>query len=334
MSESLPHLKRGCIRDFKTLLRGDELWNDDDYNATDCIYKIGKSEIEFFGVDNTSKVTGAARDILFMNEAIHIDFKIYQQLVTRTSWKVILDYNPLFDSWIDEKVLPNTSAKMIHSTYKDNEMLTAEQVREIEYQGSIDENYRIVFMEGRTGSYEGVVIKNWDIVPELPKIIKSQWIGIDFGWVKPAAVEHVVLSEGGEVFIDELAYEPGLDNAAIADVVKRAGLAHVLCVADSAEPKSIAELRKAGLNVEGADKKDIPFGIKVMNRYKKHYTTRSVGSIDENRRYTYKKDAIGNYTEYPVDAFNHAKDAERYVFEKYLSDAVTSFSFSIVSSRK
>lgn len=81
-----------------------------------------------------------------------------------------------------------------------------------------------------------------------------------------------------------------------------------------------------------ADKGDdsVRLGTQIMNRYKKHYTARSLGSIDENRKYRYMQDSSGEYTGKPIDKFNHAKDAERYVFLKYLGDVKTDFDFSVI----
>jgi phage terminase large subunit len=315
------------------MLKADGLWDESVWNATDKIYRVNNCEIEFFGADTPGKVMGPARDILFINECINVPFDVYRQLATRTREKVILDYNPLYEFWLDDKVLPSPDRELIHSTYKDNDMLTASQVAEIEYQGSVDENYYCVYILGETGSYEGLVIKNWDIVGDTVKEFKKEYIGLDFGYGAPTAAEHIRL-HGGEIWIDEVIYETNLTNPDIARRIKDAGLGHVTIVADSAEPKSIRELQNAGLNVVPADKGDdsVRLGIQVMNRYKKHYTARSLGSIDENRKYHYTQDSNGRYTGKPVDKFNHAKDAERYVFLKYLGDVITEFDYSIIRS--
>jgi phage terminase large subunit len=331
VSETLPHLKRGCIRDFEAILKSDNLWNENAWNATDKVYRVNKCEIEFFGADMSNKVVGPARDILFINECINVPFDVYRQLATRTRETVLLDYNPFYEFWVDDKVLPAPGSRLIRSTYKDNDRLTAAQIAEIEYQGSIDENYYRVLILGETGSAEGLIIKNWDIVADMVKDFKKEYIGLDFGYGAPTAAEHIRLS-GGEVWIDEVIYETNLTNPDIAKRIKDAGLSRVTVVADSAEPKSIRELQNAGLTVVAADKgKDsVGLGIQIMNRYKKHYTARSLGSIDENRKYRYMQDSNGGYTGKPIDKFNHAKDAERYVFLKYLGDIITEFDFSVI----
>lgn len=336
VSETIPHLKRGCMRDFRTFLEDDGLWDDNAWNATDFIYRVNKSVIEFFSVDMPNKATGPARDILFINECINIPYDVYRELSSRTREWVFLDYNPLYDFWVDSKVLHRPDTVLIHSTYKDNEMLSEAQVSEIEYQGSIDENYYRVMVLGETGIYEGAIIRNWDIVEGLPprETWKRYWIGVDFGWLAPTAIMLVILGEGGEVWIDELAYATNLDNPDIARIITSSGFSRVETICDKAEPKSIKELKNAGINAVPSDNKDIDLGIKVMNRYKKHYTKRSVNSIDENRKYCYTKDPDGNYTGKPIDKFNHAKDAERYVFLNRLSNVSTGFDVTVGTTRR
>jgi phage terminase large subunit len=332
VSETLPHLKRGCIRDFENILKTENIWNGDAWNATDKIYRLNRCEIEFFGADAADKVLGPSRDILFLNECINLPFDVYRQLATRTREKVLIDYNPLYEFWVDEKVLPSPDCALIHSTYKDNDMLSAAQVSEIEYQGSLDEGYHRVYLLGETGSFEGLVIKNWDIVGGMVPHFKEEYIGLDFGYKAPTAAIHMRLS-GGEVWHDEIIYKRGMTNPEIADEIKAAGLGHVTIVADSAEPKSIKELRSEGLTVEPADKggDSIRIGLQIMNRIKKHYTAKSLNSIDENRKYQYKQDGNGDYSGEPLAKFNHAKDAERYVYLKHFGNTLPDFDFSVIT---
>lgn len=322
VSETMPHLKRGCIRDHRNMLEQDGVYDRSKWHDTDKIYRSGKGAMEFFSADSPEKVYGPARDILFMNECINIPWEVYRQLSIRTTEKVILDYNPAFEFWLHEKIAPRKDARIIHSTYKDNDYLTASQIAEIESNREIDPEWWKVYGLGLLGSKQGLVVQNWDIVNDLPPRSewKRFWLGVDFGWSAPTAIMLVVLSQG-QVWIDELAYGPNMDNPDIAEVIKKAGFAKAESICDKAEPKSIKELRSLGINAVPSDNKDINLGIRIMNRYKKHYTSRSLNSIDENRKYRYEQDVNGNYTGRPIDANNHAKDAERYVFLNRLAKA-------------
>lgn len=331
VSESLPHLKRGAIRDFEKILRNERIFDAKKWNATDKIYRFPKAQLEFFGVENSAKVHGSSRTDLFVNEAIFIDYEVVRQLSVRTGGKILIDYNPAFSSWIDDIILPREDAVLVHSTYLDNEFLPASQVREIEASRGVDPDWWRVYGLGETGSLEGLVMRQWDIVNGMPKDFDFECVGIDFGYTNPAAIAHVRRSHG-ELYIKQIAHERGLDNPDLAAIIKRAGLAGLTCIADSAEPKSIAELNKYGLRCRGVDSKDVSFGLAVMNRYKKHYTSDSVDFIDENRKYSYKRDArTGKYTKEVVKKNDHSPDALRYVCTEFFSDAMPSFDVRVSS---
>ena len=121
VSESMPHLKRGAIRDFKTILQGEGIWSDEKWSETDKYYRFSNgSIIEFFSIDNAGKVYGSARDNLFINECQHIDYEIARQLFVRTRGRIILDYNPTNHFWVMDKIECKDNCIRVHSTYKDN----------------------------------------------------------------------------------------------------------------------------------------------------------------------------------------------------------------------
>lgn len=337
VSESMPHLKKGCIRDFTEILQKEGKWNENNWNATDKIYKINKSIIEFFSADNPSKVHGPSRNILYLNECINIEYEIYRQLAIRTTETIFLDCNPSFEFWLDEKVLPNKEeACLIHSTYKDNEYLTEAQIKEIESNKS-DANWWKVYGEGLTGSLQGVIIQNWDIVNSMPTEYKKRWIGLDFGFTNdPTAIIDVRLSEG-ELWIDELVYSKGLDNPTISEILELHKVPKdIHIVADSAEPKSIKEISSFGWKVEPAQKgKDsIVTGISILNRYKKHVTKTSLNVINEYRNYRWVTDDFGNPTNLPIDRYNHSIDAQRYVCLNKLMERNNNLSYSIIKGKR
>lgn len=315
VSESIPHLKRGCIRDFETMLSEDGLWNVANWNATDKIYKVGKCKIEFFSADNSGKVHGASRDILFINECQNIPYEIYRQLAVRTRNTIFLDYNPVEYFWVDENVLIRDEAILIHSTYKDNDFLTKEQIDEIE-SNMHDASWWQTYGLGETGSREGLCIKNWEQVDSMPTNYKRRWIGLDFGFTNdPTAILDVRLSDG-KLWIDELTYRPNLTNPDIAKEFKAKSIgSSIEIVADSAEPKSIQEIKAYGYHVEGALKgsDSIKNGIDILNRYPINVTKTSLNVIKELRSYKYKQDNDGKYLNTPIDKYNHAMDALRYV---------------------
>ncbi len=336
VSESMPHLKKGCIRDFKEILQSEGKWVNSCWHATDKIYRVNKSMIEFFSADNPGKVHGPSRDILYVNECINIDYETYRQLAIRTTETIFLDCNPCFEFWLDEKVLTQPEAILIHSTYKDNEYLTEAQVKEIESNRS-DKDWWQVYGEGLTGLLKGVIIKDWDIVEKMPQVYKNRWIGIDFGFTNdPTAIVDIRLA-GGELWIDELLYSKGYDNLMIAETLRTCGIPKdTAIIADSAEPKSIKEISAFGWKVEPAQKgKDsINTGIAVLNRYKKHITRRSTNIINEYRNYRWQTDINGEPTNKPTDRYNHSIDAQRYICLNKLMERNSSLSYGIARGRK
>ena len=321
VSESVPHLKRGALRDFDRILQAMGLVEGENYerNATDNVFTFDKGKIEFFSADNSGKVHGAQRDILFINECNHIDYETYRQLAVRTAQTIFLDWNPTHRFWFEEHIENRDNTTLIHSTYRDNPFLSAEQIAEIESNRS-DANWWRVYGEGETGSVEGLIYTNWDIVDEMAES-RHEYIGIDFGFTNdPTAILRVVKS-GGELYVDELCYRRGYDNTMIARLLKDEGCnAYTDIVADSAEPKSIREINAYGLNAKPVTKSpdSILNGIQVLQRYKMHVTQRSVGTINELRNYSWKQDVNGSYINKPIGIFDHAMDALRYVALTYL----------------
>lgn len=318
VSESFPHLKKGCLRDFCMILELEGMREGVDYtyNRTDSIFKVGKCSIEFFSADSPGKVHGPQRDILFINEANHISYEIYRQLAIRTAQTIFIDWNPAAEFWFEEEKLnlkPDTET--LHSTYKDNGFLSPMQVREIE-SNKQNANWWRVYGLGLTGVYEGLIYSNWAQVNDVPAVVKSAWCGLDFGFTNdPTSLIYVAL-QGGELWIDELIYEPGLTNPAIANRAKGTAAKSLQIVADSAEPKSIAELKTFGLWMEDAKKgpDSILHGIEILQRYKWNVTSRSLNVIQELRNYQWKTDKqTGKQLNVPIDGFNHALDAIRYV---------------------
>lgn len=337
VSESMPHLKKGCIRDFREMLVNEGLWEIKNWNATDKIYRVGDSIIEFFSVDNAGKVHGPSRDILYVNECINIEYEIYRQLAIRTTGHIFLDCNPSFEFWLDEKILSRKEeALLIHSTYKDNQYLSDAQVREIE-SNCHDKEWWRVYGEGLTGSPQGLVIGNWDIVQEMPTTYKKRWVGIDFGFTNdPTAIVDMRLHDG-ELWIDELLYCKGFDNPMIAQVLESLGISSdTPIIADCAEPKSIREIASFGWQVEPAQKgrDSVNTGISILNRYKKHITQRSTNIINEYRNYRWHTDDFGNPTNMPVDKYNHAVDAQRYVCLNKLLERNSALSYSVIKGKK
>jgi phage terminase large subunit len=344
VSETMPHLKRGAVRDFTSIM-ADE-WDDNVWNKTDSIYSFPSgSIIEFFSADQPGKVHGPARDILFLNEANLISWDTARQLFVRTRILIIFDYNPTHYFWAHERIAPRPECRTIHSTYLDNKdpdtgvsFLTPEQVAEIE-SNRHDRNWWQVYGEGKVGTLDGLIYEfgQVDAMPE-PDGLKEVW-GMDFGFTNdPTAIVRVLADTGKRIaYVDEICYKTRMMNGDIVEALKAQGIArHVEIYADCAEPKSIAEIRSAGLKVLPSDKgapvrsQRLAFQLQWMRGWTLRVTKSSVNLIKELRNYTWDKDKDGNPVNYPIDIYNHALDALRYaLWSKFGSGATGNYNISI-----
>ena len=323
VSESMPHLKRGALNDFNEILDREQLVDGVDYesNLSDHVYTFNSgTKIRFFSSDDWGKVKGSKRDVLYINECNRIDYEIYRQLAVRTTECIFLDWNPDTEFWYELKgVQSKDSTKEIHSTYKDNPFLSDVQIAEIE-SNKDDENWWKVYGLGLTGRPQGVIYKRWEQVDAIPDYAELVGRGLDFGFTNdPTSIVDVYLADG-ELWLDERCYRINLTNDKIAEFLRPLP---GCTVADSAEQKSIAEIKNYGVRwiepaIKGAD--SIRAGIQILQRYKMNVTKRSLNLINEIRNYKWKEDKItGELLNVPIDKYNHALDAVRYVALNKLS---------------
>lgn len=315
--QDLPNLKVGALRDAKTIINQSD-WMRKYFTVNESgsfITGLNASLIEFKSYDNAQDAKSGKRDYLFINEANGIPYDIYWQLAIRTRKKVYIDYNPSARFWVHDEVIGREGVKLIISDHRGNPFLSDDEHARIE--DISDPDLWKVYARGLTGKISGLVLTNWDIVDKMPTPTERKMtvFGMDFGFSNdPTALEEVTLAHG-DLYIDERIYTTGMTNPDIAEECKAQGLTrHDLIVADSAEPKSIAELRNMGLWVVGADKgKDsIVVGLDILRRYRLHVTRRSRGLIDNLKSYQWRKDREGRVTNTPEDGNDHGIDAIRY----------------------
>lgn len=320
VSETMPHLKRGAIRDFENIV-GHPLKDDDRWNASDCVFTFRNgAKLEFFSADASGKVLGPQRKRLFLNEGNHIPYETFRQLAVRTSGVIFIDYNPAASCWINEKVEPRDNCVRIHSTWEDNPFLTDEQKAEI-LANKTDANWWKVYGLGQFGSLDGVIY-NFEQIDTLPEgdHLTEVW-GIDFGFQDPTAIVQVRADHRKkEAYIRQIAYRPRMGNADIADVLKAQDIGRNVDIwADAAEPKSIHEIATStGLRVKACDKSapvksdKRKFQIQWMQGWKLFITKDSVELIRDFRNYTWDKDVNGNFVSTPIHTFSHGPDSLRY----------------------
>uniref|UniRef100_A0A6M3K0K6 Putative terminase n=1 Tax=viral metagenome TaxID=1070528 RepID=A0A6M3K0K6_9ZZZZ len=309
VSETIPHLKGGCIRDFFKIM-GQLPDGNPCYNKSDRIYHEPrwKGVLTFLSADN-EKALGMRRDILFINEGDTLYWETARELISRTHLFTIIDWNPRSEFWAHEYYLNDPKWAYNHSTYLDAlDVIPIDKAEEIRDLGQKDPNYHNIYELGILGKIEGLVFPKFEQVKELPD--GPYFYGLDYGFAHDPTVlvKNVVIVDSlysHQVFYDDSA----LTNDDIARKFKEHAIpGNVLIQADPTEPKSAEELRRLGYNVQAIDKAyaNTSFGIKQVNAYHQYWTEDSLECIKEQRNCRYiKKREPGTGRVYLSDDITH-----------------------------
>jgi len=321
VSESIPHLRRGCVKDFLKIMKDTGRFIPQNYNKTLLRYEFTNgSYIEFFSADSEEKLRGGRRQILYINECNSIQYESYLQLAIRTSGDIYLDYNPSSKFWAHTEVIGQPETDFIVLNYKDNEGLPIEVVTMLESNrvkaktSSYWENWCRVYLDGEIGQIEGTIFTDFEIVDKIPEEASLIGYGIDFGFSQDPCAVVALYKYNEDIVVDEIVYQTGLLNSELSNILKSNGVTgEIFC--ESAEPKSIQELRRLGHNAKPVEKgKDsVNYGIQILQQKHMLVTRRSKNILDEFSKYMWKKLRDGGYDTTPIDAHNHACDALRYV---------------------
>jgi len=317
VAESIPHLRRGALKDFLKVMKWTNRYIDEQFNKSLLTYQFKNgSVIEFFSADDSSKLRGARRDILYINECNNVTFDAYLELSIRTKKEIYLDFNPANEFWVHTELKDEPDADFIILTYKDNEALDESIVKQIEKNrdkaatSNYWANWWRVYGLGEVGMLEGVIFDNWKEIDKLPDDARLIGIGLDFGYTNDPTAAIEVYNWNGKRIVNELVYRTGMLNSDIAKILPSA----VTIYADSSEPKSIDEIRRYGKTIKGVTKgKDsIKYGIDVMQRQQYLVTKQSTNLIKELRSYCWDVDKHGVRLNNPAGGNDHAIDALRY----------------------
>jgi len=323
VSESIPHLRRGALKDFIKIMDWLGMYREEQFNRSTLRYDfVNGSYIEFFSADQADKLRGARRDVLFVNECNNITFESYHQLAIRTRRFIYLDYNPTSEFWVHKELLSDKDAEMIILTYKDNEALDKDLVKEIEKakekakESSYWANWWKVYGLGEVGVVDGVIFENWEVVKQIPESAELLGYGLDFGFTNDPTALISVYRFNSELYVKELIYKTRLTNNDIVQRMIELGVdKYKDIIADSAEPKSIEDIYRGGFrNIYGAKKgpDSIRNSIDKLQRYKINITEDSTNVIKEFRGFTWAKDKTGAQTGEPIGINDHGIAALRY----------------------
>jgi phage terminase large subunit len=298
-------------------------WNESRYNASDRVYKfLNGSYIEFFSPES---VLGSRRNILYVNESNNVLYSDYHQLAIRTSGDIYLDFNPAEEFWAHKEVLKEPDSELLILNYEDNEALPENVVSDFEVakrkaqeeeQSGVKgywSNWVKVYVYGQIGSLQGVVFQ-FKLIDKIPEEAQKVAVGLDWGFSNDPTAIVEVWRKKTDLYLHERMYQTGLTNSELIEAIKLMGIrGEIIC--DSAEPKSILDLQRSGLQAFPARKgpDSVRASIDRMQSFTIHVTKESLNLIREFRMYRWQTTRTGESTGDPVDAFNHGIDAVRYV---------------------
>jgi phage terminase large subunit len=316
------------IKDFIKVMKSAGLYNESSFPAGTLYRFPNGSFIKFIGLDKEDVGKGLRSDIAYFNEINKCDKESYNQVASRAG-RVIMDYNPDAEFFVDTDVITDKDCDFLQLTFEDNELLPERERTEIlKYKergynsdGTIKNSYWAnkwqVYGLGNIGNLQGSVFSNWDIVDSIPLGAELLAYGLDWGFSADPTALIKFCKFNGELYLEELIYSTGLTNSDIYNKMITLGIPlRVPIVADSAEPKSIEDLYRFGFtNIEAADKgpDSIRNSIDTLQQFKIHIVKTSFNAIREWRGYKWKVDKNGKSLNEPIDGNNHTIDPARYI---------------------
>ena len=325
VGQDIPNLRVGAYRDAQTIIFNDPFFTQElkDHNKSNRVFSFGSgSKIEFNSYNDEIDARSGKRTHSFFNEANGIDYGIFEQISMRTTYQTIIDFNPSASFWAHEKLYGRDDVDWFVSTYRDNAFIQSSIKKKIESYEPTTENIKAgtanqyrwqVYGLGEVGRLEGLVFPNFETTNDFPENYKWRCFGLDWGYTNDPTALVEIRYAGGALYWKQHIYRRQLTNQHISRLIKELDITDEI-VADSAEPKSIAELRNHGVWVKPAKKgKDsVMFGIQLLQDYPIKIYAQSKDLIEEFSSYTWAKDRSGSPTNKPIDDFNHGIDAGRY----------------------
>ncbi len=339
VAESIPAVRNGAVKIFQDTMFDTNRWIEDHWRSNPMEYKFSNGAIvQFTAFDSVGKAKAAGkRDVLFLNEANHIDYEIADALITRSN-TIWIDFNPDRQFWVHDEILTEADSEFLLLTYKDNEACPPEILSELNIKlgkaynnpsgdrtdpknikSDYWHNWCKVYIDGEVGTLQGAIFQNWQIGlfdESLPHVY-----GLDFGFSNdPDSLIKVAVDKKRKIiYASEVLYKTGNSTDQLIDILNnRLNPLKSVVVADSADPRTINDIRQRGLNIypakKGAD--SVRNGIKRIQDYEIIVDANSLNLINELRNYIWHD----KRSQVPIDAYNHQIDPLRYAFD-YLTQS-------------
>lgn len=325
--KTLPALKNSVLKDLIQVLEMFGIYDPTKLHKQEGYYQLGTNVINWFSVDEPQKLRGSKRDYLYCNEANELSIEDWNQLIFRTTDKVILDLNPSeITCWVYE-LEKRDDCYYFKTTWKDNPFVDENIIKELESLKYKDENLYRIYTLGEKGIPTTLVFNKWHTIEQIPEYAKLLGYGVDFGFNDPSTLV-AVYQNGEDIFLEEKIY---VKNLTIQDFIYKMREVNInptdYIWADSASPQAIEEIRRERFNIRGVNKKSILHGLDLIKRHKIFITTNSTNILKEFQSYKWKTSKDGNLLDAPEDKDNHTIDSIRYVLESTIGNKQKKFSF-------
>ena len=314
--KTLPALKRSVLRDFNIIAKSLGVYYMGEFNKTELVFNYNGHTIEFFSADDAQKIRGSTRDVLWCEECNELNIEDFRQLSMRTKREILMSFNPSDPVHFIYDLCERDDADLFISTYRDNKFIAPEVKKELERLKKRDPDFWRVYGEGQRAVFsQRQIFRDWNYIDESEFPEELDWfMGCDFGYTNDVAAICLIAKKNDKVFVKEVLYKTGMTNRDIANHIKSLGLDDLLMYCDSAEPKSIEELRQMGILAKGAIKGagSINAGISLMKEFDFYVSNKATNVKSEQMKYVWEELKDGTIINKPVDKHNHAADALRY----------------------
>ena len=318
--KTLPSLKNSVLKDLIEVLELFDIYEPNKVHKQEGYYDLGNGNIiNWFSVDEPQKLRGSKRDYLYCNEANELSREDWNQLIFRTTDKVICDLNPSeLSCWVYE-LEERDDCYYFTTTWRDNPFVDDNIVKELESLKDKDDNLYRIYSLGERGIPTTLVFNKFNTIEQIPPSAKLLGRGIDWGYNDPTTLIEVY-KEDDNIYLKELIYARSLTLPDIIHKLEQLGIDKTDTIwCDSANPQNIEELRRSRWNAKPVNKRSILHGIDLMKRHHIYITKDSSNILYEFGSYKWKQDKGGLLLDTPQDEYNHAIDAARYVLESELN---------------
>ncbi len=314
--KTLPALKRSVLRDFNIIAKSLGVYYLGEFNKTELVFNYNGHTIEFFSADDAQKIRGSTRDVLWCEECNELNIEDFRQLSMRTKREILMSFNPSDPVHFVYDLCERDDADLFVSTYLDNKFIAPEVKKELERLKKRDPDFWRVYGEGQRAVFsQRQIFRDWNYIDESEFPDELDWfMGCDFGFTNDPTAICLIAKKNDKMFVKEVLYKTGMTNRDIANHLKSLGLENLLMFCDSAEPKSIEELRQMGILAKGAIKGagSINAGLSLMKEFDFYISNKATNVKSEQMKYVWEELKDGTIINKAVDRDNHTMDCLRY----------------------